>query len=349
MWKVIISLFIVLQFSYAEKEFTKKSKKSLDAIVKNKIERISILANNTTSANEKNVKGYVLSSHIQTFFDIEDNIKYEIDTMRNNIKSLIIRIAAEIEVNNDSSGKLSIDEEGNVYYSSNKRLPKDTNDKQENLLKANLKNSISVRSIELAVRLLANINSELINQGKNTKTRKKKEKIYMKQAVYVYEMSDMLLELLNEISLDGAEVIYSIYNETKDKVNNRVIKINEQKNKVDSLVEKDLMSQLTGVKEKESLILIEQANKKSLEVWDDILKKVDSQKKFLAHLKEQKELIKYKRDNALLQLETLRDMKVIGEVKDTIGSLDKLVDTVSNLELLVLDRYTVQQLLGISE
>lgn len=349
MWKIIISLFILLQFSYADREFTKKSKKALDAIVKNQIEKLSILANSTKSSNSKNVKGYVLSSHIQTFSDIENNVKNEIDTMRYNIKTLIIRIASEIEVKNDSSGRLSIDEEGNVNYFSNKKLPEDINDKQENLLKANLKNSISVRSIELAVRLLANINSELINQGKSAKTKKQKEKIYMKQAVYVYEMSDMLLDLLNEIGLEGAKVIYSIYAETKNKVDNRLIEINEQKKKVDILVEKNFMSQSIGVKEKDSLALIQQANKKSLEVWDDILAKVGSQEKFLAHLKEQTELIAYKKENARLQLATLRDMRVIGEVKNTIGSLDKLVDSVSNLELLVLDKHTVKQLLGISE
>jgi len=45
----------------------------------------------------------------------------------------------------------------------------------------------------------------------------------------------------------------------------------------------------------------------------------------------------------------LRDIRTVREVKDTIGSLDKLVDSVSSLELLTLDEYTVQQLLGISE
>jgi hypothetical protein len=350
MWRVIISLFVVLQFSYADNmDFTEKSKKALDGIVKKQIEKMSNLANSTESANEKNVKGYVLSSHIRTFSDIDAHVKSEINSMRNEIKSLIIRIASEIEVNNDRSGKLDIDDRGNVYYHSNKKLPKDTNNKQEKLLKANLQNSVSVRSIELAVRLLANINSELIKQGKNAQTSKQKEKIYMKQAVYVYEMSDMLLELLNKISLDGTGVIYSIYDETKSKVKNSITNIDEKKKKVDSLVQKGMMSQKNGTKEKESLNLLQQANAKQLEVWVDILKTIGSQKKFLAHLKQQKELIEYKRDVALIQVETLRDIKIVKEVKETIGSFDKLVDSVSSLELLVLDEYTVRQLLGISE
>jgi len=350
MWRVIISLVIVLQFSYADNtNFTEKSKKALDGIVKKQIEKMSNLANSTKSANEDNVKGYVLSSHIRTFSDIDSHIKNEINSMRHEIKSLIIRVALEIEINNDSSGKLGIDDSGNVYYNSNKKLPKDTNDKQEKLLKANLQNSVSVRSIELAVRLLANINSELIEQGKNAKTAKEKEKIYMKQAIYVYEMSDMLLELLNKINLDGAGVIYSIYNEAKRKSKKRISDIDEEKKKVDSLVQKGMMSQETGTKEKESYRLIQQASQKSLEVWDEILKKIGNQEKFLAHLKQQKELIEFKRKKALFQLEALRDIRTVREVKDTIGSLDKLVDSVSSLELLVLDEYTVQQLLGISE
>lgn len=350
MWKVIIILVVVLQFSYAnDMDFTEKSKQALDGIVKKQIEKMSSLVNSTKSANEKNVKGYVLSSHIRTFSDIDSHIKNEINSMRHEIKSLIIRIASEIEVNNDSSGKLGIDDKGNIYYDSNKKLPKDSNDKQEKLLKANLQNSVSVRSIELAVRLLANINSELIEQGKNATTGKQKEKIYMKQAVYVYEMSDMLSELLNKVSLDGASVIYSIYDDTKSKVKSRITDIDEEKKRVDSLIQKGMMSQETGVKEKESLVLIQKASEKSLDVWGGILEKIGNQKKFLANLKQQKELIEYKKRKALLQLETLRDIKIVSEVKDTIGSLDKLVDSVSSLELLVLDKHTVQQLLGISE
>lgn len=360
MWKMIISLFVVLQFSYAEsdlsklkftakQDFTKKSKKALDEIVKKQIEKMNTLANSTNSANENNIKGFVLSSHIRTFSDIDTHIKNKINTMRNEIKDLIIRIALEIEINNDTSGKLGIDDRGNIYYQSNKNLPKNTNDKQEKLLKANLQNSVSVRSIELAVRLLANINSELIEQGKRAKTGKQKEKIYMKQAVYVYEMSDMLLELLNKINLDGAGVIYSIYDEAEKKSKKRIADIDEEKKKVDSLVQKGMMSQETGTKEKESYRLIQQASQKSLEVWDEILKKIGNQEKFLVHLKKQKELIKFKRKKALFQLEALRDIRTVKEVKNTIGSLDKLVDSVSSLELLVLDEYTVQQLLGILE
>jgi len=116
-----------------------------------------------------------------------------------------------------------------------------------------------------------------------------------------------------------------------------------------SLVQKGMMSKETGIKEKESYILIQKASEKSLEVWDEILKKIGNQEKFLAHLKQQKELIEFKRKKALFQLEALRDIRTRREVKDTIGSLDKLVDSVSSLELLVLDEYTVQQLLGISE
>jgi len=349
MWKVIIVL-ISLQFCYANDiNFIEKSKKALNEIVKKEIDKVHNLANSTNSASEQNVKGYVLSSHIRTFSDIDSDISYQIDTMKNEIKNFIMRIALEIEINNDTSGKLSIDKKGNVYYYPNKRLPKNTNDKQEKLLKANLQNSVSVRSIELAVRLLADINSELISQGKTAKTAKQKEKIYMKQAVYVYEMSDMLLDLLNQLTLEGAGVIYSIYNDAKSKVQNRVLEINKAKAKVDILVQKGMMSKETGIREKESLILIQQASEKSLKVWDEILKKIANQKRFLAHLKQQEELIQYKKKKALFQLEALRDIKTVREVKDTIGSLDKLVDSVSSLELLVLDKYTVQQLLGVSE
>jgi len=349
MWKVIISLFVVLQFGYAEKDFTEKSKKALDGIVKKQIEKMSNLANSTKSANEKNVKGYVLSSHIRAFSDIDAHIKSEINSMREDIKGLIIRIASEIEVNNDSSGKLSIDDRGNVYYHSDKRLAKDIKDKEEKLLKANLQNSVSVRSIELAIRLLANINSELIQQGRNAKTGKEKEKIYMKQAIYVYEMSDMLLELLDKVSLDGVGVIYSIYEQAKLRVDGHLKDIQRDIKEVDILVKDNLMTLENAEKEKLRLNTNKKGVLKSLNIWKDILKKVSNQESFLSRLKQHKRLITYKRNTALSQLEILRDIRTLKEIKNTIGSFDKLVDSVSSLELLTIDEYTLQQLLGNSE
>jgi len=93
-------------------------------------------------------------------------------------------------------------------------------------------------------------------------------------------------------------------------------------------------------------MLIEEASKRSLHSWKGIFGKIGSQEQYLTSLKLKKEFIAYKQNKAKIQIETLRDLRGVATLRDSIGAIDDLVSTVDQLDLLVLDDHVVTELLG---
>jgi hypothetical protein len=327
-------------------EYEKKAREALEEIVKEQAGRIKNIANSTTSGHEHNISGYVLSTHIRTFSDIPANIDNDIKEIKEQIHLLIKRVAIDIELSEGSSGSLSVDKRGNINYEPKVNLPQAVNDKRQRLLEANLKNSVSVRSAAMAIQLLASINDDLKIQADKAETRQQKERIYMTQATYVYEIADITLGLLQNLSLEGKAEIDKLHQDAKQRVNARVTDIDQQIGQAEQLKEKGLLTEEQLTKEKETYELMRKANNQSLNAWSSLINTVGKQQDFLDNLKMKSALIEYKRDKAKVQLETLRDIRQVAELRDTIGSLDELVSSVDSLDLLVLDETTVRELLG---
>ena len=328
-------------------DYEQKAREALSKIVSEQIEQIKETANTTGSKNEKNLKGYVLSSQIRTFSDIPKNIDGEINTIKTHIQLLIKQIALDIEINREgASGVLSLDENGNISYKANPNLPEELNTKRKELLESGLKNNVSIRSASLALRLLVGINKQLVEQALAAKDRKTKERLYMTQAIYVYEISDIVLSLLDSLSLDGVGIIDKLHAGAKLRVATNINNINKQREMAAKLKLDGLLTQENFDKELTSLDLIEKANTKSLDVWEKMLIKVGSQQAYLDNLKKKREIIAYKQSKAKIQIETLRDLRGAASLRDSIGSIDDIIDAVDQLDLLVLDEKAVADLLG---
>ncbi len=326
---------------------TEQAMEKLEIQVIKKIDHISKKANNTKSDNEKNLKGFVLSTQIKTFNDIQKNIDIEIEDMKSNMKLLIGEIALDIEIHGvNKIGSLNMDKMGRVFYIPNPNLPKKLNAKRKKLLAASLKNRVTVRSAYLALNLLANVNNKIMVLAKATKNKKDKEQLYMKQAIYVYEMADIVLDLLEELTLDGSEDIHTLHDGAKARVKANIFSINEQKGKAKRLAKKKLITPVELKDELNGLTLIIKANERSLKGWENILGKIGTQEDFLTKLKSRKDLISYKKDKAKIQIETLRDLRGVAILKDSIGTMDDLTGLIDQLNLLVLDEQTVTELLG---
>jgi hypothetical protein len=343
---LLVLLNISIGFTEPNDSDKKKVEKALDSIVKKQLNRIRDKSNSSGSDDEKNINGYVLSSHIRSFSDIPKNIDHEIEEIKEQTRLLIRRMAMDIEVSGGDSGILTVSDDGEIHYEPNPKLPKNLNKKRESLLKANLKNSVSVRSAAMAIHLLANINEGLKSQAYKAKTRQQKEKVYILQAVYIYEMADITLELLNSLVLEGKPIIDKLHGEAKSRVQARIEDINRQRVKAKNLEEEGLLTLKQFKGEENTYTLMEKANEQSLDAWNKLILTVGKQQDFIANLKSKKGLIEYKRDKAKLQMETLRDLRQAAELRDAIGSLDDLVASVSSLDLLVLDERTVRVLLG---
>jgi hypothetical protein len=345
---IVIAALILGTGLFADtQQYEQKAMAALKEIATSQVAKIEITANSTNSTNERNLKGFVLSTQIQTFSDIPKSIDRDIKQLKEETRFLIRQIALDIELHkNNASGALGVDEQGNLTYKADPGLPADLNKKREALLESSAKMNVSVRSAYLALKLLADMNNEIIKQARAAKDRREKQKLYMKQAIYVYEMSDIVLELLNSLTLDGKNSIDELHQDAISKAKTNIEKANKLKEKVKDLQKKGLMSSEKAERELEGLDLQEKAIEKSLDAWKGILDKVESNEKLLEKLKKQRDLIEYKKEKAELQIATLRDIRGVAALKEEIGYIDDLVDTVDQLDLLVLDENTVTELLG---
>jgi len=346
---LLMGLLMNAQFIWAEaNDYEAKARAALQQIVQEQIADLKQTTNNTSSGNEDNIKGFVLTTHIRSFSDIPQNIDAEIKAIRERIRLLIRRVATDIEASGGNSGTLSLSEHGDIQYKSNPNLPTKLNQKRQQLMQANLKNSVSVRSAVLAINMLVGINDSLKQRASSAKTRQQKEQVYMTQAIYVYEMADIVLELFNNLSLEGKNTIETLHKDAQTRVDQRISDIDQQLQKAQKLTQQGLLSPAQLQQEQHTYAMMRQANNQSLDSWKKLIQQLSDQQNFLDNLQKKKALIEHKRDKAKTQLETLRDLRQVAELKDTIGSLDDLVTSIGELDLLILDENTVRSLLGYS-
>lgn len=346
----ILGIALCLSFLKAETAYVDKAMEALKEITSGQVDKIETIANTTESKNKNNKKGFVLSTQIKTFSDIPQNTDKEIERMKEEVQLLIRQVALDIQMSKENkSGALSLDDKGNLHYVPNPNLDDDINQMRQTIREGTMKNLVSIRSASLALQLLVDVNNEIIIQAKNARGRKEKQALYMKQAIYVYEISDIVLDLLNKLTLDGKNSIHALYKEAENRTNENLKNVAKQKKEAESLKNIGELTSVEFEQEINALTHIEKANKESMNIWQGILENVGSHEEYLEKLKSKKGIIAYKQGRAKLQIETLRDLRGAAEIKGSIGAIDNLVGAVEQLDLLVLDDNAVRVLLGESE
>ncbi|EDN67544.1 hypothetical protein BGP_1956 [Beggiatoa sp. PS] len=329
--------------SYEQKLIEKM--KTAEEIARKEIANLHKMANSTNSPDERNIRGFVLSTEVRTFKDIQKNVDQDISFIRQRIRTLIFHVATDIELSG-KSGKVVIGPGGILGYDD---LPENTIKKYESLMEAKMKNNISIRSVHLAIQLLASLNKRLIveAEGEGISVQLKR-KLYITQAAYVYEMANIVLEVLNKVSLEGKPMLEAIKQEHEQRIKKRISEMNSELKEIIRLKEAGIMTDNQVISYQKSYAFLKAANQTSLNAWEDLMKKVSKQENWLNKMKQQQKVVEAKMKLAKHQLQTLRDIIVIGEMTSMVDNMDDLVATIQDLELLELDEKTVRGLLFIN-
>jgi hypothetical protein len=318
-----------------------KYAEGLRTVVRETLAELHDKANSTDSPDRRNIKGFVLSTEVNTFRDIPANIDQDIQALRESIRALIYKVATDIELTG-SSGRVSITSGGMINYED---LPADAVKEIERLMDAKTKNNVSVRSINLAIQTLADINKQLMTEAEKAVDVKQKRKLYITQAAFVYEMSDIVVDILKNVSLEGKAELEKIATENQQRINERMQTIDNSIDKVKQAQSQGAISAETAGKQEHSYNLMREANKQTLQAWQDFVQKISQQDNALQNIKVKHVAIELIRDNAKMQLDTLRDIAVVGEFHSLLGNIDELMATIEGLELLELTPETVRTLL----
>lgn len=310
-------------------------------VFREQLEKMHDLANSTKSPDARNIRGFVLATEVRSFREIPENIDREIQAIRESIRVLVFKVATDIEQHGSGSIKIENGQIQNVSID----LPKDAVDEYARLMEAKQKNNVSVRSIQLAIQMLSNLNKQLMIEAEKEVDKDKKRKLYITQAALVYEMSDIVCEFLGKISLEGKDEIYKISTQHQEQIRNRI-------GELDDLIKKARQASVQGIIEPTAATMQEKtfnylkaANETTLKMWEDIVQRVSKQESALENIKSKVQAVELVRDSAKLQLATLRDITVVGEFNSIIGDMTSLVAGIEGLQLLELTPEVVSTLL----
>lgn len=334
-----------INFSYADSSggYAKELKNKLDdaeKVAREEFNKLHDTVNSTKSPDERNVKGFVLSTEVLTFKDIPENVDKEISIIRDRIRQLIFHVATDIETTG-STGSVNISQGGSIDYD----LPADARRRYENIMEAKVKNNVSVMAVKVSFELLSAVNKSLISEAKKENNVSVKRKAYITQAAFVYEMSDIVLDILDKIELEGKPSLKTLKAEQDTKLKARKAKLEKSLQKVESSFKAGKVGEKPFKSLEKSYGNLLKVTEAQLEGWEDLMGKVGKQDNWLNDIKNKKDLVEFKRDLAKHQLDTLRDMYVLENAMSIIGNMDELVEIIENIELLELDEKTVQKLL----
>lgn len=276
-------------------------------------------------------KNSYLSTEITSIKDIPDNVDYEIQSIKEQIKGFIFAVATDIE-KKGQSGKVTI---------------KDSSIEYKQIIEAQKSNNVSVRSVQLAMKLLADVNNDLITKANEATSPKEKRHWYITQAAYVYEMSDIVLQVLNDIQLEGNEVINNIKSDNEGRARQRIQNAKEKLEKVERLKNQDKISSIQYTRWKTKAETFVSANEQILTAWKKVMDSIGDQEEWLIDIRSETVSVELVKEFAYDQLGLLRDTAILADLIDTIGPLDDLIQIAKDLPLLSIDSETIKSLIQI--
>ncbi len=334
----LISMVYAASPPQTSAEFTKKYQAIAEGAteaVRQGIGKLYDSVNSTDSPDERNLQGFVTSTEVVTFKDIPAQVDAQISEIRTRIKTIILAAATDIE-QTGSSGTVNF-AEGELSY-----LPRDAKEKYQRLMEAKKMNNVSIRSVNLAVQMLSDLNQKLIEAAQQESNIDRRNHLYITQAAYVFEMADIVLEILDKIGLEGKQDIERLYQDYQTKVTTRQQEITQELSEIAQSEQRASITKEYADQLRASYDHMQKANEIGLQAWDTVMSKVKQQESWLNNTKKMRDTIRFKRNEAQKQLQTLRDLGVLRGVDKIVSNMEQLVTTVGSMALLTLDEKTVR-------
>ena len=202
-----------------------------------------------------------------------------------------------------------------------------------------------MRSLNLAIKMLTDLNQQLINAAEKETEIDRRNNLYITQAAYVFEMADIVLEVVDKVNLEGKATIEALHQDYKNKVQQRQQEIDKELADINQSAQSGSISTDYAQKLNTSYAHMKKANQIGLQAWTKVMGKIQQQDNWLNKMKAMRDTIRFKRNEAKFQLATLRDLGVLRGVNKIVDNMDQLVTTVGSMELLVLDEGTVRCLI----
>lgn len=261
-------------------------------------------------------EGYNITSDLN-ISAIPSKTREEIVEIQKKMKYLIFATAKKIEDGHDF--KIRIDEDGIG-------VTEDQNKQAGRISDAIKTTNISLSSYGIAVNYFIDMNKPLIDAANNEKDDRKKLKLFIKQAIYVYELSAVIIDMIENLSTQGIEDLRQIHKEESDDIANMKKNIKEMGDDPQS---ENWLKALDAVEV----------------VWERVLLDVEGQEGNIEDFNAHKEKFENIKKRAAMQIKVLEKTQIAKGVFDSIAAIKTVIE-IPDIILLRLGEEEIRTLIG---
>ena len=324
----------------AEEDSIERHLQTLTTKVEKDVESIYELAQKTNSTDALNIPGTVTADLALLFTDIPADTARKIRGLQSRILRAFEKAAQDME----EERRIRLLSVTDVRLMS-QSLPAAAAMTLETVVSALGENNASILRVHLAMQVFENINNKLIDEATTTQDPMRARALYMQQAAHVYEISHCVLRVLGQDPLTAMVSLTNMKEDSQSRIYRRLAAINLQRSRLRDEVRNGNLSDENGRRLERSYVQIIRVNQTIADVWSQLLDGTLAQREFFKRVPVFVSQVQQKQQLAKFQLETLRDVLIIGEGFAPLEYVEGGM-RISNLPLLELDQSSLLQLIS---
>ncbi|MBX9667327.1 MAG: hypothetical protein K2X93_06895 [Candidatus Obscuribacterales bacterium] len=267
--------------------------------------------------------------------NVVDELKKETQTLHQRMKSLIEEVARLLE------NKQYTPLESRLAGS---KLSAKERESASRLIDAHKQSNMSIRALRMTVEVFTSFNRRIIERLNDGNVDKKQEKdLILSNAILVYEISNFLIQYVENFKVWGLEEICKLQSEVNKRFDEQA-KV-EQQLRLDAERQAD---EQTKVRTLEQVASREQHARKIRQEWDAFVEEIQGLEGVKDRLEQRLATLRVIRDNAKNQITFVDLLTMTATVKDAITCLDATVVDVEGLELVPITEDRVERLLSLT-
>lgn len=279
----------------------------------------------------------LLSSNIQKIVKLPNDVKQQIQSLKNKLRAVIEEVSQRIENRKYESSEKAIEEMGVNYSQLNK---------VKQLVNADKKVHMSCQALRITVETFTNFNKTIIKrleEAEHTNNPHTERNLILGNAILVHELTDFVIEYLESYKIYGMEDIVKLQQDMIKTIDNlraeqASLKERTKANNIEEQVRKQVLSNIESREKSLDLIAHE---------WELYMKAITNLQNDIAPITSKLPTLKLIRDNATSQINIIGAIAVMQVVKSNLRAVEATVTNLENIELTSISPDRVRRLLGI--
>lgn len=267
----------------------------------------------------------LLSDHVGQIQEIPAAIRQKITNFRTHVRNIVEKVATQIE---DRKYKSTEEQLNNMTA-----LSKGERTRSLQMVAAEKRLQVSFETLKITVSLLSEMNDSIIHKIEESEQRRDyraERNLLLGNTILVYELTDYVLDQIEEFKLQGLEDLTAIQREELNKLNQQITRQSELRQRAQKMT--------TGMKDGTlaSLDALDASLVQIKQEWEGYTATIQQMQNAVSNVLLVTDDLKIRRDVAKQQLDVFQAAAAVGILKSRLFALEDTVRGLENLKLVSL-------------